>query len=172
MKKLLFFLLLSPLASYAQQSIDLTTEHATEFNGIEYGFDITNERKTEIKNENYNRFELRVYVRNNSGCSKILFPRQTTFGEQNQNLLAAFLCVNATGKRLTSKDAQVHAGPFVIPYKQTVKNAEGKMITTTTNIQVGHILKNGEISLENLIVIVPEGEAPRIKVVIQDLIEL
>lgn len=172
MKKLLLPLLLTPLASYAQQTMDLATGHANTVNGIEYGFDITNERKMEIKDEPYNRFELRVYVRNNSGCSKILFPRPTTFGEQNQNLLAAFLCVNATGKRLTSKDAQVYAKPFIIPYKQTVKNAEGKMVTTVTNIQAGHLLKNGEISSENLIVIVPEGEAPRIKVIVQDLTEL
>jgi hypothetical protein len=158
--------------TFAQASYDVSPGQPAVLNGIEYGFEILNERTKEVKNEDYNRFEIGIYVTNKSGCTKLIFPRQTLFGSSsNPNLLANFDCLNATGKRLTSKSGSLSAKSFTVPYRQTVKAADGKDVTTTTNVQAGYILRNGESVSDRLIVIVPAGEQPRMKVRIQEIVD-
>jgi hypothetical protein len=159
---LLFLLLIQH--SFAQQSYDLEAGKPVTYNGIEYGFEIRNERKKDVKEESFNRFEITVFVTNRSGCTKLMFPRRTTFGYEDQNLLANFDCLNATGKRLTSKSGTVRATEFNTPYNTITKNAQGKDVTTTVSVKVGHVLRNGESRTDNFIVIVPDGEQPRMKV--------
>lgn len=170
--KLLLPLFLSPLAALAQQTFDLLPGRPVSYNGLDYGFEIRNERKKEVKDEQYGRFEITVFVMNKSGCSRVLFPRQTAFGEEMQNQLATFDCLNATGKRLTSKGTTLLAQSFSVPFRQQIKNAEGKTVTQVTQVPAGHLFRNGETVAENLIVIVPEGEAPRLKVRVRDLPDL
>lgn len=163
--------LLSATTCFAQQSFELTEDRPVALNGVEYGFAIRNERNRAVKDETLSRYEVTVYATNKSGCTKIMFPRQTTFGAQDQSLLADFDCLNATGKRMTSKNGNIKAQPFTVPYRQTVKNAEGKDVTTTTNVQAGHMLRNGESVSSDFIVIVPEGERPRMKVRVREIQE-
>ena len=59
-----------------------------------------------------------------------------------------------------------------MPYQQKTKNADGKDVTTTTNIQAGYLLRNGETISNTFIVIVPDGEQPRMKVRINEIPEL
>lgn len=172
MKSLLcLLLLLSTIPTFAQQSYDLSADKPVVLNGIEYGFAIRNERNKTVKDEAFARYEVTVFATNKSGCTKIMFPRQTTFGVQDQSLLAEFDCLNATGKRMTSKSGSVKAQPFTVPYRQTIKNAEGKDVTTTTNVAAGHLLRNGESVSSDFIVIVPEGERPRMKVRVREIQE-
>jgi hypothetical protein len=160
---LLFFLIVLQ-SSFAQQSYDLEVGKPMTYNGIEYGFEIRNERKKDVKEESFNRFEITVFVTNRSGCTKLMFPRRTTFGYEDQNLLANFDCLNATGKRLTSKSGTVRASEFTAPYNTTTKDAAGKNVTSTVSVKVGHVIRNGETRTDNFIVIVPDGEQPRMKV--------
>ncbi|WP_020598216.1 hypothetical protein [Spirosoma panaciterrae] len=155
-------------STQAQSSYEITTDQPAQFNGIEYGYAIRNESKKEVGSKgSFNRYELTVYVTNKSGCTRLFFPRQTTFGLQDQDLLANFDCVNATGARLTSKTTTVRARPFSVPYSTSTKNAEGKVVTTTIQVQAGHMLENGETVSNNIIVLVPDGEQPQMRVRVQ-----
>ncbi|MCY7352981.1 MAG: ABC transporter permease [Cytophagaceae bacterium] len=168
---LILVALLSATTCFAQQSFELAEDRPAALNGVEYGFAIRNERNRAVKDETFSRYEVTVYATNKSGCNKIMFPRQTTFGTQDQNLLAEFDCTNATGKRMTSKNGSIKAQPFTVPYRQTMKNAEGKDITTTTDVQAGHMLRNGETISMEFIVLIPEGERPRMKVRVREIQE-
>ncbi|WP_041617368.1 hypothetical protein [Spirosoma linguale] len=175
MNRLLTCLLLltgicSPL--FAQQAYDAQPGKPAQFNGIDYGFEIRNERRVDIGGERFMRYELSIYATNKSNCTKIMFPRQALLDQKDQNELAQFDCLNATGKRLTSKSAKVLARPFTVPYRQRVKNAEGKEVVTITDIQAGHMLRNGETVSNSLIVIVPDGEQPVMKVRIMEIPDL
>ena len=170
MSQLLAGTMLLSLTTLAQPASDISEDEPAQLNGIEYGYSIRNESKKEVGNKGtFNRFELTVYVANKSGCTKLFFPRQTTFGLQNQDLLAQFDCINATGARLTSKNSTVRARPFSVPYSTSTKNPDGKLVTSTVQVQAGHMLENGETITDNLIVIVPDGERPRLRVRIQTL---
>jgi hypothetical protein len=170
LKTLAFCLSLSSFC-FGQAAYDLEEGRPAEVNGIEYGFEIRNERKKDVKDETYNRFEVTVYVTNKSGCTKLMFPRQTVFGTEYQELLAEFDCLNATGKRLTSKRGSVKAREFSAPYTTTVKGADGKDIKNTVSVRVGNMLRNGDTMTDNFIVIVPDGERPRMKVRVRELME-
>lgn len=152
----------------AQPSYDITDKEPAQFNGIEYGYSIRNESKKDIGSKGtFKRYEVTVYVANKSGCTRLFFPKQTTLGLQNQDLMANFDCVNATGARLTSKTATVRARPFLVPYSTTSKNAEGKEVVNTVQVQAGHMLENGETVTNHIVVIVPENEQPRMRVRVQ-----
>lgn len=165
-------LALSLNQAVAQASYEIGPGQPAVLNGIEYGVEILNERTKEVKSEEYNRLEIGIYVTNKSGCTKLIFPRQTLFGSgTNPDLLANFDCLNATGKRMTSKGGSLSARPFTVPYRQTVKGTDGKDVITTTNVQAGYMLRNGESVSNKLIVIVPAGEQPRLKVRIQEIVD-
>lgn len=167
-----FLLALTLNQTIAQASYEIGPGQPALLNGVEYGVEILNERTKEVKSEDYNRFEIGIYVTNKSGCTKLIFPRQTLFGSSiSPDLLANFDCLNATGKRMTSKGGSLSARPFTVPYRQTVKAADGKDVTTTTNVQAGYMLRNGESVSNKLIVIVPAGEQPRLKVRIQEIVD-
>ncbi|QMW03302.1 ABC transporter permease [Spirosoma foliorum] len=166
------FLTLTPSFLWAQQAYDVQPGKPAQLNGIDYGFEISNERQIEIGKENFMRYEVSVYATNRSTCTKIIFPRQTFLSTDAPNLLATFDCLNATGKRLTSKSETVVARPFTIPYQQKIKNSDGKEVTSTTNIQAGFMLRNGETVSNSFIAIVPDGERPVMKVRIKDIPDL
>ena len=167
-----FLLFLTTYSLFAQQAHDVQAGQPVQLNGIDYGFEIKNERKMEISGENFMRYEVAIYVTNKSNCSKLFFPRPTFLSEDDPNQLAVFDCLNATGKRMTNKSGKVLAHAFTVPYQQKAKNAEGKEITTTTNIQAGYLLRNGESISNTFIAIVPDGEQPRMKVRIREIPEL
>ncbi|GAA4467447.1 hypothetical protein GCM10023189_51130 [Nibrella saemangeumensis] len=173
-KSILSFLLIATLSvsAMAQASFDLEETKPVALNGIEYGFAIRNESKKDVGSKgSFGRFEVTVYATNKSGCTKLLLPKQTLFGQQDQDLLAQFDCINATGMRLTSKSGNVRAPEFFVPYSTTTKNAEGKTVTNTIQVKAGHILHNGETVSSNFIVIVPESELPRMKVRIREFLD-
>jgi hypothetical protein len=100
-----------------------------------------------------------------------MFPRQTVFGTEYQELLADFDCINATGKRLTSKRGSVKAQEFSAPYTTIIKGSDGKDIRNTISVRVGNMLRNSETRIDNFIVIVPDGERPRMKVRVRELMD-
>ncbi len=164
-------LLLFPKISTCQQSFDIEEGKPFVQNGIEYGFEIRNERKKDIKKEEYARFEITAYVTNKSGCTKIMFPNRGLLGITYQEILADFDCLNATGKRLTSKSATIRAKDFNTPYSYNTKGADGKDYTNNVTARVGNILRNGETVTNNFTVILPEGERPHMKVRVRELLD-
>lgn len=160
------------LLAKGQASMEIDENKPVVLNGIEYGFAIRNESKKDVGNKgSFGRYEITVYASNKSGCTKLLLPKQTLFGQEDQDLLAQFDCVNATGMRFTSKSGSVKAKEFYVPYSTSTKNAEGKTVTSTIQVKAGNILHNGETVSSNFIVIVPENEMPRMKVRVREFME-
>lgn len=174
MKQLLTYLVTLSLipsffSAHAQQSADVPPDEPVVLNGLEYGYTVRNESKKEIGKGIYSRYEVNLYVTNRSGCTKIMMPRQTFTGLQYQDLLAEFDCVNATGMRLTSKSGSLKASEFFVPYSTNTKGPDGKLVTTSVQVRVGNVLRNGETVTSSLIFIVPEGERPAVRVRMQQL---
>ncbi len=151
---------------FAQRVFDLQENNVTNVDGAEIGFTITNEQKKEIGNETYARYEVTVYISNHSGCHRFFLDEGTgnVFNGSyvTPGTIAIFDCVNATGKRLTSKNVSVSAKPFYLngSFSDT---KDGKTVTRTTRVQSGYILRNGDSVSNNLIIIVPLGERPIFK---------
>lgn len=169
--KTLFISLLASQFSFGQSSYALEESQPYLLNGIEYGYEIRNESKKGIKNEEFNRFELRAFVTNKSGCTKVMFPNQKLFGIDYQDVMADFDCLNATGKRLTSKSAKVKARELNTPYTYTTRGTDGKDFKHNVMVKVGNILRIGETIANNFTVILPEGERPNMKVRVIEIIE-
>jgi hypothetical protein len=166
MRKINLVLLLCffALTASAQQVVDIEETTPYTLNGVEYGFYVTNERNKEVKGENYDRFELSIYVTNKSGCIK-LFPLR--FGQngqlvENNNTVAEFTIKNATGKRLTSKGGKLEAQPWYTSVKLDNPVGTQSGSTNVVNAQVGFALRNSQTVSRKLIVIVPKGERPKV----------
>jgi hypothetical protein len=152
---LLLLLAAAFFTGHAQSVADLTENTPYKNNGLEYGFYVSNERSKAVKGEDYERYEVILYVNNNSPCAKIIPLRNTLLGTgDDETLLADFTVKNATGKRLTSKSGKLNAKPW---YTQ-VKLQDG----TKVQAQAGYILRIGESVTNKIIVIVPKGERPNV----------
>jgi hypothetical protein len=151
---------------FSQRVFDLQENNTTNADGVEIGFTITNEQKKEIGNETYARYEVTVYISNHSGCHRFFLDEGigNVFGGSyaSPGTIAIFDCINATGKRLTSKNVSVRAKPFYLngSFSDT---KDGKTVTRTIRVQSGYILRNGDSVSNNLIIIVPLGERPIFK---------
>lgn len=153
------------------QIIDLEEKKPSMSDGIEFGYIIKNEQVKAVKDEEYSRYEITLYATNKSGCTKLYADRESMFGE-SPNMIANFECNNATGKRLTAKGGKIMAKYFYIPVKSTEKDSEGKTYTKTTNTRAGYIFRNGETIQDKIIVIVPKGDRPVMRVIVNSLQEL
>lgn len=153
--------------SIAQSAYEIPGNKPVVVDGIEYGYSVRNEcTKDFIHLGTFKRYELMVYVTNKSGNSKVFNPRQTSFGTRDQDLLAHFDCLNATGAKLTSKTIAIRARPTSTPYEASAKPNPGEAVAAkiTDPLQAGHMLENGETITNNIIVIVPDGENPQMRV--------
>jgi hypothetical protein len=164
MKKILSIALMAAsFMANAQSVVELVEDKPAGNNGIEYSYTIRNERTEDT----YSRYEVSIMAQNKSGCMLIYFKKAgdelNSIFEGDPSAIARFECTNATGKRLTSKGANIKAKPFKVPYTQN---------GTTIQVEGGYLLKNnGKVSTD-LIVIVPKGERPKFKVRTQEFAEL
>lgn len=142
---------------HAQQIVELEENTPFSNNGLEYGYFITNEKSKGVKGEDYERYEINLYVTNKSGCIKLIpFPSGTDQNEE-EITVAEFSCRNATGKRLTSKNGKVNAKPWFTQVKVTDESSKSKFVKA----QVGFAIQNGQTLTNKIIVIVPKGERPK-----------
>jgi hypothetical protein len=160
----LLVVLLVVFTASSQQVVNVEENTPYSYNGLDYGFYITNESSKEVKGEDYYRYELNFYVINKSGCLKLVPFRPgssgSTSGNNDEILLAEFNCTNATGKRLTAKKGTVSAKPWYSSVRvpdETVKE-KSRMV----NAQVGYAIRNGQTLATRIIVIVPKVERPKI----------
>lgn len=151
--------------SVTAQILDIAEKTPVSENGIEYSYVIKNEQVKTSRGEEYSRYEISFYVSNKSGCTKLY--RNSTNTSESANLLVTFNCINANGKRFTSKNAAVRAKDFYVNAKRTVDGKE-----SIESVKAGYIFRNGETLNSNIIVLVPKGERPVIQVVVNYLPEL
>jgi hypothetical protein len=152
--------------AFSQQVVDLEENTPYPYNGLEYGYYISNESSKEVKGEDYDRYEVNIYVTNKSGCLKLIPFRNGwtgiggTSNSNDEVQIAEFNCTNATGKRLTAKKGLVNAKPWYSNVKIPDELAKDKY--KMVNAQVGYAIRNGQTSTTRIIVIVPKGERPKI----------
>jgi hypothetical protein len=175
MKKLLLLIsfLIPAGALFSQQMADLEENKPYVNNGMEYGYLITNEKNKEVKGEDFERFEIELYVTNKSGCTGIIPLRNfTQSGGSNSDdvLVAQYNCTNATGKRLTAKSGKVEAKPFYTQVRIEDRSVQSKYRIITA--QIGYAIRNGQTLSNKIIVIVPKGERPKMNCKIIFLPEL
>jgi hypothetical protein len=166
MRKLLYLLvaLLIVFTASSQQIVNVEENIPYSYNGLEYGFYITNESSKEVKGEDYYRYELNLYVTNKSSCLKLIpfkpMGISNTSGSNNEILLAEFNCINATGKRLTAKKGSVSAKPWYNSVRVPDETVKEKY--RIVNAQIGYAIGNGQTLANRIIVIVPKVERPKI----------
>lgn len=157
-------LLLAASLLRGQQVVNLEENTPATYNGLDYGYFITNEKNKEVKGEDYDRFEVELYVTNKSGCTKIIpFRTLSQSGASSGSddvLVAQFNCTNATGKRLTAKSGKVEAKPFYTQVKVYDEASSSKY--RLINAQIGYAIRNGQTISSRIIVIVPKGERPKL----------
>jgi hypothetical protein len=161
----LLAIILFGLTLNAQQVVNLEEGKPNAYNGLEYGYYISNERSKEVKGEDYERYEISLTVTNNSGCLKLIpFKSGWTAStgstsSEDEVMIAEFNCTNATGKRLTSKKGAVSAKPWYSNVRIPDESTKDKY--KTISAQVGYALRNGQTVTSRIIVIVPKGERPK-----------
>lgn len=163
MRKFIFLSLLTFYTAFlhSQQVVDLEENATYKYNELEYGFYISNEQSKEVKGEDYDRFELNLFVRNSSGCVKVIpFKVGITQSSDEDITIAEFMCRNATGKRLTAKSGKILAKPWYTLVKINDEKATDKY--KFVNAEAGHAIGNGQTLKTEIIVIVPKGERPKI----------
>jgi hypothetical protein len=153
-------LLMISLGAYSQQVVDLQENTPYENNGIEYGYYISNESSREVKGEDFERYEINLYVTNKSGCIRLLPLRtgSSSSGNKDQVQVAEFNCTNATGKRLTAKKGAVAAKPWFTMVK--IPDESTKEKSRIINAQAGYAIRSGETLTTRIIVIVPKDQKP------------
>lgn len=148
----------------SQQVVNLDENTPYSYNGLDYGYYISNESSKEVKGEDYFRFEVNLFITNKSGCLKLI-PFKTglttnTSGGEDVVMLAEFNCINATGKRLTAKKGSVGAKPWYSSVRVSDDSAKDKF--KMINAQIGYAVRNGQTIANRIIVIVPKDERPKI----------
>lgn len=145
-------------SAHSQQIVDLQENTPYSFNGLEYGYYITNEASKEVKGEDYARYEVTLYVSNKSNCIKLIpfpnNPEQTS----EQITIGEFSCRNATGKRLTSKGGTIAAKPWFTNVR--IEEPGPQTRYRFIRAQVGFAIRSGQTITNKIIVIVPKGERP------------
>ena len=148
------------MPGYGQQIVELEENTPYQYNGLEYGFYISNGTSKEVKGEDYERYELNLYVINKTGCIKMIPFRNNSSNSKDDILVAEFNCTNATGKRLTAKKGAINAKPWYLNVRIPDDSVKEKY--RTVNAQAGYAIHNGQTLTTRIIVIVPKGEKPKL----------
>ena len=158
----LFSIVLILLISYyssSQQIVDLEENIPYSYNGFDYGFYISNERSKEVKGDDYERYEVSLYITNKSGCIKLIPFKNSSTKPEEEIVVGEFNCKNATGKRLTSKAGKINAKAWYSQVKLYDETQSSKY--RFVNAMVGYAIRSGETLTSKIIVIVPKGEKPK-----------
>lgn len=174
MNKLITFLfLMFGYTTFAQQTITLNDSLATIVNGLSYGYTVTNGRSRSIKGDEFDRYEIILFVTNLSGCAKAV-PLKTsltgTVDFDSNTEIGNFNVTNANGRRLTAKGAIVNAKPWYMNVRVNAQlTANGQ---TNINAHIANAIKNDETITKAITVLVPKGEKPKVNCRTRLLVEL
>lgn len=164
------FLIFSTFSN-AQPSTELEENKSVVIDGIEIGYRINKESTKKSGGDEYSRYILNFYAINKSGCSFHYYLKNNDpyYTSSEDNLIATFYIRNANGKRWTNTKAAVNAKQiWWVPVKANQKDSQGKDITVIQNMEAGYIFRKGEqISNDNIVVLVPLGEKPKVEVVLK-----
>lgn len=149
----------------AQNRRPIEEDNPISIDGIELGYIITEEDSRSAGKEEFARFKITFYA-NNGGCVRAYRLRESTSSGEITNLVATFFVRNANGKRMTSRDAKLNAREWFVPVRVSEKDAEGKTVTRVREMMAGHIFRVGDNLETSIIVLVPNGERPKVDVIL------
>ena len=152
---LFILVMLSALTIDLNAQYTLTKDTLLTINGTQYGYRINNVQSK----DDYERYEIRFFI-NNNGCTKYITKRvNNSFSGVEENVLAEFSCINASGKRLTTKSKSLRA----IIWNLTITEGMSKELAGKI-IPVGYIFRSGERISGTEVFLTAKGELPIIQV--------
>jgi hypothetical protein len=153
---------------FAQTSLPVYDSMPVINEGLKAGYDITGASEKEVGDKgNFSRYKIRFYVANTSSEAKLILykPNSFNFGGSVSPDLVQFKCSNATGARLTNKEATLKANPCIIDALVDEPDASsGKTVQKKKPANIGYWIKPGESITANTIMIVPLNEKPKMTV--------
>lgn len=161
---IIFLLFCGIFNAAAQQGGLLKEGEPLLLDGIEYGFTISNVSEKAVGDKgNYSRFEVDLYATNKGACPRIIPVNE---GNQDNTELgfARFDCTNATGFRLTSKNATIALPQFFQSVRVLTAGQSGKTQFGIQRLMTGFGIRPWETLRRRVVVIVPLNEQPQIKV--------
>lgn len=169
MKRLpVIFLLLIQKVLYGQQVLPVTDSVPAINEGLKAGYEIAGTSEKEVGDKgNFSRYKMRFYVVNTSSQAKLILlkPTNSLFSSTVSPELVRFKCSNATGARLTNKDATISAKACIVDaLVDEVDASSGKTVPTKKQANIGYWIKPGETISSNCIMIVPLNERPNVSV--------
>jgi hypothetical protein len=162
---ILFTLFISRI--WAQSAYQVTDSQSVNLNGLTMGYKIKSEEVKAVGDKgNFSRFSVSFYVTNPTSEEKIIMYKQGWNILNNvSDQLAKFNIINATGARLTSKEALISAAPCnVLADVEDKDCATNKTTKTKRFVQIGYSIKAGQTFSATAIVIVPLNEKPNVEV--------
>ena len=158
-------ILLISTNSFGQKAQAVSDSMPVSSNGLSYGYNITNEKSRNIKGEEYDRFEIELFVHNEGGCALAIPQKMNRSGEVDESVnisIANFSVQNANGRRLTAKGGDIDAKPWYLKVK--IEASQALNGQTRINALIGNGIKSGETITKKITVLVPKGERPKIVV--------
>lgn len=156
--------LLALLFSFNLFAQELTENEKFNSGGMDFWYKITNAQEK----DDYSRYEVTVFCKNSSEGMIFKAPVVSSgaYVRYDKNI-ATFNCINATGKRLTSKSAIVELRDLTVPFSDIQKDCvTNKNVTQLRYIKAGSILNPGETVSRSVIFITPKGEKPSISLTV------
>ncbi len=156
--------LLALLFSFNLFAQELTENEKFNSGGMDFWYKITNAQEK----DDYSRYEVTVFCKNSSEGMIFKAPVVSSGAYvRYDKYIATFNCLNATGKRLTSKSAIVELKDLTVPFSDTQKDCvTNKNVTQLRYIKAGSVLNPGETVSRSVIFITPKGEKPSISLTI------
>jgi len=151
----------------AQQTYTVTADQPALVNGLQMGFTIKSQEVKKVGDKgDFSRYSVRFYVTNTLGESKIILYKQGLNLLNNvSDQLAQFNCLNATGARLTTKEALIRANACNVLALTDDKDCSTNKTTQNKRfVQIGYWIKAGQTISTDAIVIVPLNEQPNMQV--------
>ncbi|RWY54063.1 RICIN domain-containing protein [Mucilaginibacter gilvus] len=152
---------------WAQSAYQVTDSQPVTLNGLTMGYKIKSEEVKAVGDKgDFSRFSVSFYVTNPTSEEKIILYKQGWNVLNNvSDQLAKFNIINATGARLTSKEALISAAPCnVLAYVEDKDCATNKITKTKRFVQIGYSIKAGQTFSSTAILIVPLNQKPNVEV--------
>ena len=151
---------------FGQQTTTVTDKQPALIDGLELGYII---KSTEVKavsgKGDFSRYSVSFYVRNTTDQGKIMLYKQGwNILDNVSDQLAQFNCLNATGARLTTKEAIINAEACNVLAKVN-NNCDPKATKAEKQfVQIGYWIKPGQTISTGAILITPLNELPNVQV--------
>lgn len=163
---LLLFLLTTVVK--AQQAFNVTDTQPALVDGLTIGYNIKSAEVKAVGDKgNFSRYSINFYVTNTSSQAKIILYKEgwNILGNVSDQLVQ-FNCLNATGARMTSKEATLSAVPCNVLALVDDKDCSSNKTTQSKRfVQIGYWIKSGQTISATAIMICPLNERPNVQAV-------